>query len=173
MRVLHDPGTGLFVAGSSIGSIYLNFSPDAMAKVFTSPKAGSVVSIIRDPPKTSGFFVALRTGVNEEGRIFEITPEAPLRFKGVDITANLPKGVVVMTLAFNPFEPDALYAGTRGAGIFRGVHDAAGAWTWQAFNNGLPQGAIVTKLKVDTAHGAIYASTWGRGAFAMSTVSIF
>jgi photosystem II stability/assembly factor-like uncharacterized protein len=173
MRVLHDPGTGLFVAGNDAGSIYLNFSPDAMAKVFTSPKAGSVVSIIRDPPKTSGFFVAFRTGANEEGRIFEITPEAPLRFKGVDITANLPKGVVVMTLAFNPFEPDALYAGTRGAGIFRGVHDAAGAWTWQAFNNGLPQGAIVTKLKVDTAHGAIYASTWGRGAFAMSTVSIF
>jgi hypothetical protein len=53
------------------------------------------------------------------------------------------------------------------------VHDATGVWTWLPFNNGLPQGAIVTKLKVDAAHGAIYASTWGRGAFAMSTVSIF
>lgn len=170
MRVLHDPGEGLFLAGGNQGSIYVNFSPDFMTKVFAAP--GSVTSIVRDLAKPASYFIALNTANNTSGRVFEISPEAPLRFKGQDITANLPP-TVVMTLAFNRFEPDALYAGTRGSGVFRGVRNAAGQWTWQPFNNGIPQGAIVTKLKVNGALGTIYASTWGRGAFATDTVSIF
>jgi len=55
--------------------------------------------------------------------------------------------------------------GQSGRGIFRGVRNAAGQWSWSPFNDGMPQGAIVTKLRVN-AFGTIYAATWGRGAFA-------
>jgi photosystem II stability/assembly factor-like uncharacterized protein len=168
MRVLHDPAEGLFLAGGSMGSIFVNFTPDAMAKVFTA-SGGSVTSIIRDGSRPATYFVALSKDAGG-GRIYEISPEAPLRFKGRDITANLP-ATLVMTLVFNQFEPTALYAGTRGAGVFRGVRDAAGQWTWQAFNNGMPQGALVTKLKAGNA--TIYASTFGRGTFVLGTVSVF
>jgi hypothetical protein len=135
--------------------------------------AGSVTAIVRDLAKTGSFFVALGTGSDSgAGRIFEISPDSPLHFTGQDITANLP-AARVMTLAYNRFEPDVLYAGTKGRGVFRGVRNAAGHWTWQDFNNGMPDGAIVTKLRVNTAFGTIYAGTYGRGAFALDTVSIF
>ena len=74
-----------------------------------------------------------------------------------------------MTLASNPFEPGVLYAGTAGAGVFRGARDANGNWKWQALNNGLPQGAVITKLRMGD-DGTIYAATWGRGAFGLDTV---
>ena len=57
--------------------------------------------------------------------------------------------------------------------MFRGTRNAAGHWTWQDFNNGMPEGAIVTKLRVNSAFGTVYAATYGRGAFALDTVSIF
>jgi hypothetical protein len=118
-----------------------------MAKVWNEP--GSVTAIVRDLSRTGHFFVALGTSSNAgAGRIFEIHSDAPLHFTGQDITANLPMALV-MTLACNRFEPDVLYAGTKGRGVFRGMRNAAGHWTWQDFNNGMPEGAIVTKLRVN------------------------
>ena len=177
-RVARDPASGLFLAGGDRGSVYVNFSPDFMAKVWNAQvgnaPAGSVTAIVRDRARPASYFVSLGTPSNAGfGRIFEISPEAILRFMGQDITANLPPALV-MTLAYNPrFEPEVLYAGTMGRGVWRGVRNISGQWTWQAFNNGMPQGAIVTKLRVDTAFGTIYAATWGRGAFVLDTVSIF
>jgi hypothetical protein len=170
-RVAHDPASGLFLAGGNLGSVYVNFSPDFMAKVWNAP--GSVTAIVRDLSRTGNFFVSLGTPTNTgTGRIFEIHSDAPLHFTGQDITANLP-ATLVMTLGYNRFEPDVLYAGTQGQGIFRGTRNAAGKWQWQAFNNGMPVGAIVTKLRVNSAFGTIYAATYGRGVFALDTVSIF
>lgn len=177
-RVAYDPAIGLFLAGGSNGFIYINFSPDFMAKVWNAP-AGSVMAIVPDFARTANYFVALDTPANAgtgtpantgAGRIFEISPAGVLNFAGQDITGNLPPALV-MTIASNPLEPNALYAGTRGQGVFRGVRDATGQWSWQAFNNGLPQGAIVTQLRVDQLFGTVYAGTWGRGAFALDTYS--
>ena len=141
-----------------------------MAKVWNAP--GSVTAIERDLSRPGHFFVALDTSGNAVGRIFEIHSDSPLHFTGQDITANLPMALV-MTLAYNRFEPDVLYAGTKGRGVFRGTRNATGHWNWQDFNNGMPEGAIVTKLRVNSAFGTIYAGTYGRGAFALDTVSIF
>jgi photosystem II stability/assembly factor-like uncharacterized protein len=173
-RVTHESVSGLFLAGGNRGSVYINFSPNFMAKVWSAPApAGSVTAVVRDFGRTSGYFVALSTSTNAgAGRIFEISPAGVLHFDGRDITVNLPT-TLIMTLASNRFEPDVLYAGTQGKGVFRGVRDTAGQWRWQAFNNGMPQGAIVTKLRTNTAFGTIYAATFGRGVFALDTVSIF
>jgi hypothetical protein len=37
----------------------------------------------------------------------------------------------------------------------------------------MPEGAIVTMLRVNSAFGTIYAAAYGRGAFALDTASIF
>jgi photosystem II stability/assembly factor-like uncharacterized protein len=176
-RIAYDADDGLFLAGGTRGSVFVNFSPEFMAKVWNAP-AGScipprnggspcwVTAIVRDLSKTSHYFVSLATpalGDGGAGRIFEISPDGPLHFTGQDITANLPP-TRVMTLAFNRSEPDVLYAGTLGRGVFRGVRNAAGQWSWSPFNNGMPQGAIVTKLRVN-AFGTIYAAS---GAVARS-----
>jgi hypothetical protein len=78
-----------------------------------------------------------------------------------------------MTLVADPNQSGVLYAGTRGQGIFQGVRDTSGQWSWQAFNNGMPVGAVVTKLRYDSNTGTIYASTYGRGEFALTTVFLF
>jgi len=165
-RVAFDPANGLFLAGGNAGSIYINFSPDFMAKVWSGP-IGSVTAIVPDPSRSANYFVSLGRAFGA-GRIFEISPGGVLSFNGQDITANLPPTTVI-TLASNPFESGVLYAGTTGQGIFRGVRSASGQWEWHPFNNGLPQGAIVTKLRMGS-DGTVYAATWGRGAFALDTV---
>jgi hypothetical protein len=142
-----------------------------MVKVWSA--TGSVTAIVPDLSRAGSYFVSLGTPSNAGlGRIFEISAVAPLQFQGQDITANLPD-TPVMTLAVNPFEAGMLYAGTRGRGVFRGARDANGHWTWQPFNDGMPQGAVVTKLRVDTARGRIYAATYGRGAFTLEMVPNF
>ena len=172
VRVTYDDSNGLFLAGGNAGSVYINFSPEFMASVWQAP-AGSVTWIVRNTSAEGSYFVSLNTGGNAGGqRVFEIHADGILHFIGTDITANLPSGLV-MTLASNPFEPNVLYAGTRGNGVQRGVKDANGNWTWQPFNNGIPNGANITKLKVNRSSGVIYAGTYGRGAYALSTVSFF
>lgn len=169
VRVLHDSLNGLFLAGGDRGSIYINFSPDAMAKVWQAN--GSVTAIVRNMARDGSYFVSLNAPT-QPGRVFEIHSVAPLRFEGTDLTANLPRGLV-MTLASNRYEPDVLYAGTSGGGVWRAAKSANGSWSWTEFNNGMPAGAIVTRLKVDQNYGLIHASTYGRGAFVLDTVSVF
>jgi hypothetical protein len=173
VRVTYDDSIGLFLAGGNNGSVYINFDPSFMASVWQAP-AGSVTSIVANTSQSGSYFVALNIGGlnSKSGRIFEIHADGILHFVGTDITANVPSGLV-MTLASNPFEPNVLYAGTRGNGVQRGVRDVNGQWTWQPFNNGIPQGANVTKLEVIRSTGTIYAGTYGRGAFVLPTVFIF
>ncbi|MFI5107886.1 MAG: hypothetical protein ACHP78_03460, partial [Terriglobales bacterium] len=174
-RVTYNPDNGVLLAGGNLGSIYAVYFG---AKVWSAP-AGSVTAIVPDVATTASYFVALNTPANAgagtpanagAGRIFEISPAGVLNFAGQDITGNLPPALV-MTLASNAFEPGVLYAGTQGQGVFRGVRDATGQWSWQAFNNGMPPGAFVTKLRADPTDGTIYAATYGRGAFALDTFS--
>lgn len=183
-RLAYDPYNGLFLAGGSAGSIYIALTGDLnlnlMFKAWTAPPIyscttncayGKVSGIVPDPSLTANYFVSLEFVGDESGsRIFEISPSGLITlFSGQDITANLPKARVI-TIAANPFESGVLYAGTYGAGVFRGVRDANGNWKWKAINNGMPQAAVVTKLRV-AADGTVYAGTYGRGLFALDTVA--
>jgi hypothetical protein len=85
--------TYAFGEGANSTGRWRPIGPYAMAKVFTAP--GSVTSIIRDGSRQATYFVSVATPLNiGGGRIYEINPEAPLRFKGQDITANLPATLV-------------------------------------------------------------------------------
>jgi hypothetical protein len=167
-RVTYDPANGVILAGGNLGSIYAVYFG---AKVWQAPQSGSVTAIVPDPSTPGSYFVSLNFP-NGPGRIFEISPAGLLNFVGQDITANLPPALV-MTLASSGFEPGVLYAGTQGAGVLRGVRNALGQWSWQVFNNGIPEGAMVTKLRVDTVNAVIYAATLGRGEFALDLPTLF
>jgi hypothetical protein len=181
VRITYDAGIGLFLAGGDKGSVFIGFSPDVLAKVWQAPcganngPGGFLTAIIPDPSTPANYFVACESSAQfgfPTGRIFEIHSVGPLQFGGTEIAASLPP-TLVMTLVADPNQSGVLYAGTRGQGIFQGVRDTSGQWSWQAFNNGMPVGAVVTKLRYDSNTGTIYASTYGRGEFALTTVFLF
>ena len=93
VRSTNNVVTYAFGEGANSTGRWRPIGPYAMAKVFTAP--GSVTSIIRDGSRQATYFVSVATPLNiGGGRIYEINPEAPLRFKGQDITANLPATLV-------------------------------------------------------------------------------
>ena len=168
-RLLYDPNNGGILAGGNLGSIYAVYFG---AKVWQAPRGGSVTAIVPDPLRQAHYYVSLDLR-NGPGRIFDISPAGVLNFVGQDVTANLPP-TLVLTLASSGYEPGVLYAGTQGQGVFRGVRDPiSGLWSWQPFNNGLPEGAMVTKLRLDAANAKIYAATYGRGEFALDLPTLF
>lgn len=170
-RLAYDSDLGLFLAGGSRGAVYIGARPDIMARLWiANGGVGKVSALVPDPAWPAHYFVSLEyAGLDlGAGRIYEISA-SPFSFTAQDITSNLTPGRV-MTIVANPFEPGVLYAGTAGAGVWRGVRDANRNWTWRNFNNGLPAGAVVTKLRV-APDGTIYAGTYGRGTFALDTVA--
>ncbi len=173
IRVAYDPSNGLFLAGgngtNAGGSIYVGFSPDFMAAVWTAPK-GAILAIVPDQQRPNNYLVATFVA-NGPGRIFEISPAGILNFSGTDITGNLPPALI-LTVASNWYEPGVVYVGTQGQGVFRGSQNNLGKWVWQSLSNGLPPGANVTKLHVDQLYGTIYATTLGRGEFILDSVQV-
>ncbi|MBN1567289.1 MAG: hypothetical protein JXA73_05555 [Acidobacteria bacterium] len=73
-----------------------------------------------------------------------------------------PGGLRVNTLAIDPTDPQKLYAGTEGYGIFKSTD---GGGYWSAINTGLTDTRI-TVLAIDpTTPNTIYAGTQNRGVF--------
>jgi photosystem II stability/assembly factor-like uncharacterized protein len=68
-----------------------------------------------------------------------------------------------MSLAIDPNNPDILYAGTAGAGIFKSVN---GGISWQASGIGMdPNEPIGTVVVAPTASNILYAGSWVSGIF--------
>lgn len=72
-----------------------------------------------------------------------------------------PYSGTVLTLAFDPSDPEIAYAGTRDGGVFRSVD---GGNTWGLATRGL-NGSTVNHIVVDPVTRAVYASTQTRGVF--------
>lgn len=84
-----------------------------------------------------------------------------------DITGNLPSTIPVSDLVRHPTDPQRLYLGTA-FGCFRSLN---GGLSWERWNNGLPEAAIVTEMQgVDqlstTGEFFVYIATYGRGVWA-------
>ena len=82
-----------------------------------------------------------------------------------DISGDLPN-IPTNTLLIDPNNPSVLYVGTD-IGVFRST---VGGNTWETFNMGLPP-TIVTELDSQTS-GLIQASTYGRGAYELTSVRV-
>jgi PKD repeat protein len=79
------------------------------------------------------------------------------------INSGLPSKAIVYSLAVNPLNPETLYAGTSGAGIFMSTN---GGTSWTAVNSGLTVDSHAYILAIDPADPqTIYAGSQGDGIF--------
>ena len=93
---------------------------------------------------------------------------APGLLAPTPITAGLPTGVSVRTLAVDAMRPLTIYAGTS-QGVFRARSTDGGAtWSFGDYNAGLPP-ADVRALRVQPTTGLMRAATFGRSAYQVLT----
>lgn len=72
--------------------------------------------------------------------------------------SNGPTGGIVLSLAVDPSQPNVVYAGTNGGGVFKSTD---GGFSWIAVNGGIaaPASLAITGLSVDPlSPGRVYAS---------------
>ncbi len=137
--------------------------PSLLFDVFTAPNGGGASAIAIADQFT--FYVA--NNANGHGSITRF--KCFLGCSNESIWPGTPDGDVT-AISIDPLAADTLLAAIRGIGIFRGTRDSAGKWTWVSYNNGLPVGVNVTDLQ-PRSNGSIAASTYGRGAFLLTSRS--
>lgn len=164
-----DPGTDIYLAGTNAGKILAGPSGGNWAEVMASVagRRSSDIEIDRGDPSVV-FASFLGTAA---GRVYRLKrlPTNPVRYSAVDITANLPAGLTVKTIAVDRLLPQSIFAGTD-RGVYRGRSANQGAtWTWAAYNNGIPAAVDVRDLEVHPVTGVMRAGTFGRGAYEVLT----
>ncbi|HKF44681.1 MAG TPA: CARDB domain-containing protein [Thermoanaerobaculia bacterium] len=151
-------GNGVVWGGTVTGSVF--FSSDGGATFsprFTGLPAAIVTSIVPFTADGRGAYVTFGGFLGAPSRHVFYTTDAGATW--TNLSSNLPD-VPVLSMAFNPANPDDLFVGTD-AGVFR---NPAGSSDWFSFNQGLPAAAPVYALAF-SASGELHAGTYGRGVY--------
>jgi hypothetical protein len=74
----------------------------------------------------------------------------------------------ITAMVVDPAAADALIVAVRNRGVFRGAPGVTQGFKWSEYNNGLPDGIVVTDLKA-RSNGSVIAATYGRGAYQVFT----
>lgn len=168
-RIQSAPATGDFVqlqaspsglewvAATKGGEVYYGSQLKPLLKVFTMRDRGVASGITFVNSKT--FYVAANT--SSRGFVYRLQCSANCTAES--IWKHEPEGDIT-AISVDPLAPNTLLVAVRALGIFRGVMDTSGKWTWNRYNNGLPFGVTVTDMKPHT-RGSVVAGTYGRGAF--------
>jgi hypothetical protein len=186
---------GTHYAGTNTGRIYVGTATGAWQLGFAHPGGAQVVDLLVDPDDAPTILYGAFNGVGP--RVYRFRRTAPpvvvatptaaahsplqlsfglLRALGgapgllapTPITAGLPAGLLVNTLAADPVHPLTIYAGTsRGVYRARSVDDGA-TWAFDGYDAGLPP-ADVRALRVQPTTGVMRAATFGRGAYEVLT----
>lgn len=135
--------------------------------VFRHPQEWGITDIKVDFHTPANVYVSFRGPGPGGSRVYRLTPSSVpkvVTMTAQDITADLPNGRIVSSVAADLTTPLTVYAGTD-MGVYRGHSSDGGmTWSWIAYNNGLPL-ANVTALEVHPTTGALRAATYGRSAF--------
>jgi hypothetical protein len=85
-----------------------------------------------------------------------------------NIGTGLPN-VPMSGVAIHPSDPNTVFVATD-VGLFQGTHTGGtpGAWSWCAYNNGLPKTAVVKSVAVHKDSGTLRAFTYGRSVWETS-----
>ena len=180
--------------GTSTGSIYVGTGNGGWQLGFAHPGGAAVLDLVVDPDDAPSIVYAAFGGVDP--RVYRFRRTAPpgiiatpaaahspvelsfglLRRLGgapgllapTPITAGLPTGVSVRTLAVDAMRPLTIYAGTS-QGVFRARStDGGTTWSFDNYSAGLPP-ADVRALRVQPTTGLIRAGTFGRSAYQVLT----
>ncbi|HUL74060.1 MAG TPA: hypothetical protein VLT86_13220 [Vicinamibacterales bacterium] len=161
-------------AGTLNGDVLATTDRGATWRSVAGPDAGPlpvrpVNEVIVDPLNTNTAYVAYSgfdSNGSGRGHVFRTTDGGQT---WQDITGTLPD-VPVNTLLIDPdsvatSSPRVLYAGTD-IGVFRVTLD--GTTNWQAFGSGLPP-VVVNRLSYNAATRQLFAATYGRGLWVISS----
>lgn len=165
-RLAIDGSVNLLFAGGSGGRLYLGPSGTNWQTVWTHPNGATPTDIEVDPLDSATVYICVDrdSGSNRVLRLRR-SSSAPFNWAALDITANLPDGVNIRTLAVDPLAPHIVFAGSN-QGVYRG-HSPNGNsdWVWTSYNDGMPRAVFVTDLEVHPVSGVIRAATFGRSAY--------
>jgi len=79
---------------------------------------------------------------------------------------GLPASSSIYTAAIDPFDANVVYAGTS-VGVFRGVltPGSPASTVWTPFDEGVPDGMMITRLNADPSTGILTLASYGHGAY--------
>jgi photosystem II stability/assembly factor-like uncharacterized protein len=162
-----DASVSLFWAGTQFGQIMAGPGGTDWRQLFPHPTGAPSVALELYPPDPTVMFAAFGPGANDSGRIYRLQrfDAAPTMVSAADITANLPAGIRVKSLAVDRLMPHTIYAGTD-FGVYQGRSADGGAtWFWVPYKNGMAEAVDVRALEVHPVTGVLRAGTFGRGVY--------
>jgi hypothetical protein len=180
--------------GTNTGNVYVGTGSGGWQLGFSHPRGAAVFDLVVDPDDAPSIVYGAFSGTDP--RVYRFRRTAPpaidatpaaahspielsfglLRGLGgapgllapTPITAGLPAGVSVQTLAVDAMRPLTIYAGTS-HGVFRARStDGGTTWSFSGYNTGLPP-ADVRALRVQPTTGLMRAATFGRSAYQVLT----
>jgi hypothetical protein len=146
---------------TNLGRIYAGVGPGGgdWPLAFHHPSGDRPTDPVVDPDDPQVLYAAFAGGGERVYRLHRSAPAA--LFTAIPITAGLPSGLTVNTLAVDAMRPPVTYAGTN-QGVYRARSTDQGAsWVWDEYNTGLPPADVTT--------GVMRAATFGRSAFQVNT----
>ncbi len=180
MTIAVDASVDLFWTATNNGQVWAGPGGADWRWIVSHPGGAPSVALQVDTANPTVMFAAFRPPENCTpisaptcGRVFRVErfAAAPTSTSvlAVDITANLPAGIVMKSLAVDRLQPQTIYAGTD-FGVYRGHSSDGGAnWTWTSYKNGMPEAVDVRALEVHAVTGTLRAGTFGRGVYEVDT----
>ena len=158
--VEHKAGAQVIYTGSAEGRAMVTTNGGQTWTDVTAGLPNRTISGITVDPLNSAVAYLTVSGYGS-GHVFKTVNQGAT---WADISGNLPN-VPASAVLIDPLVPTTLYVATD-IGVFRSL---AGGLTWESFNVGLPP-TVVTGFATN-ASGAIQISTYGRGAYELTTIA--
>ncbi len=180
-RVIVQPATGTWIAGTSEGQLWMRSTADILGwtLLFEHPClseswgcAAEVVSLALSPkdPKVLFAVFAPNDRARDYTRVWRLKqdPAAWRTWVATNVTQNLPSTWSIRVIVGDGRDSGVAYVGTSHAGVYRWIGANVSTGSWQAYNVCLP-GAVDVRDLVVGADLRLRAATFGRGAWVVDT----
>lgn len=159
---------GTWLAGTTGGRVFGGTDVRSLKLLFETPS--EIRALAFADART--FLVATKSpGLGRVFRLACLGPGDGLVCRGKDLSPPADFDGEIMAIAVDPLQPEALLAALRENGVIRGAPDGAGAFTWTAYDNGLPAGVTATDMEA-APNGLIFLATWGRGVYVVHSGAV-
>jgi hypothetical protein len=178
-RVLVQPQTGYWVAGTSQGQLWYRTSlSGAWTLLFAHPCLGTtwncsapVLSMAFAPTDNRTLYVAFDIGGSRAyTRLWRIVmnPGPPVTWTPSNITDNFPENLRVRAVTGDGHTADVAHVATHRGGVYRWTGSRPSYERWRPYNVCMP-GAVDVRDLLVASDRTLRAATWGRGAWTVET----
>ena len=175
-----DAATDLYWSATDNGQVWAGPAGVDWRWIVSHPGGAASAALQVDPANPAVLFAAFRPPKDclpveapSCARIYRVerlaSPPNSASVIATNITANLPFGVRIKSLAVDLLQPQTIFVGTD-FGVYRGHSADGGAtWTWTSYKDGIPEAVDVRALEVHPTTGVMRAGTFGRGVYEVDT----